>query len=37
MLGFVYDNNITNNGEVWETVTDIIVRTQQDANYRMTC
>jgi len=31
MLGFVDDNNITNNGEKWETVTDIIVRTQQDA------
>jgi hypothetical protein len=31
MLGFVDDNNITNNGEEWETVTDIIVRTQQDA------
>jgi hypothetical protein len=31
MLGFVDDNNITNNGEEWETVQDIIVRTQQDA------
>jgi hypothetical protein len=27
----VDDNNITNNGEKWETVNDIIVRTQQDA------
>jgi hypothetical protein len=31
MLGFVYDNNITNNGEEWEMVQDIIIRTQQDA------
>jgi hypothetical protein len=31
MLGFVDDNNITNNGEEWETVNDIIIRTQQDA------
>ena len=31
MLGFVDDNNITNNGEEWETVTDIIIRTQHDA------
>ncbi|OEU17034.1 hypothetical protein FRACYDRAFT_239635 [Fragilariopsis cylindrus CCMP1102] len=31
MLGFVDDNNITNNGEPWETVTDIIIRTQHDA------
>ena len=31
MLGFVDDNNITNNGEKWETVNDIIIRTQQDA------
>jgi hypothetical protein len=31
MLGFVDDNNITNNGEEWETIRDIIVRTQQDA------
>jgi hypothetical protein len=31
MLGFVDNNNITNNGEEWETVQDIIVRTQQDA------
>ena len=31
MLGFVDDNNITNNGEEWETVHDIIIRTQHDA------
>jgi hypothetical protein len=31
MLGFVDDNNITNNGEEWETVNDIIIRKQQDA------
>jgi hypothetical protein len=31
MLGFVDNNNITNNGEEWETVSDIIVRTQHDA------
>jgi hypothetical protein len=31
MLGFVDDNNITSNGEEWETVNDIIIRTQQDA------
>jgi hypothetical protein len=31
MLGFVDDNNITNNGEEWETVSDIIIRTQHDA------
>jgi hypothetical protein len=31
MLGFVDDNNITNNGEEWETVQDIIIRTQHDA------
>ena len=31
MLGFVDDNNITNNGEEWETVNDIILRTQHDA------
>jgi hypothetical protein len=31
MLGFVDDNNITNNGEEWETVQDIIKRTQHDA------
>ncbi|OEU13908.1 hypothetical protein FRACYDRAFT_242262 [Fragilariopsis cylindrus CCMP1102] len=31
MLGFVDDNNITNNGEDWETVNDIIIRTQHDA------
>jgi hypothetical protein len=30
MLGFVDDNNITNNGEEWETVNDIITRTQHD-------
>jgi hypothetical protein len=30
-LGFVDDNNITNNGEEWETVNDIIIRTQHDA------
>jgi hypothetical protein len=30
MLGFVDDNNITNNGEKWETVKDIITRTQHD-------
>jgi hypothetical protein len=27
----VDDNNITNNGEPWETVSDIIIRTQHDA------
>jgi hypothetical protein len=31
MLGFVDDNNITNNGDEWETVQDIIVQTQHDA------
>jgi hypothetical protein len=31
MLDFVDDNNITNNGEEWETVQDIITRTQHDA------
>jgi hypothetical protein len=31
MLGFVDNNNITNNGEEWETVKDIIVRTQHNA------
>jgi hypothetical protein len=31
MLGFVDDNNIINNGKEWETVNDIIVRTQHDA------
>jgi hypothetical protein len=31
MLGFVDDNNITNNGEEGETVSDIIIRTQHDA------
>jgi hypothetical protein len=31
MLGFVDDNNITNNGEEWETVNDIVTRTQHDA------
>jgi hypothetical protein len=31
MLGFVDDNSITNNGEEWETVNDIIIRTQHDA------
>jgi hypothetical protein len=31
MLGFVDDNNITNNGEEWETVNDIIMLTQHDA------
>jgi hypothetical protein len=31
MLGFVDDNNITNNGEGWETVSDIIIRTQHGA------
>jgi hypothetical protein len=31
MLGFVDDNNITNNGKEWEIVNDIIVRTQHDA------
>jgi hypothetical protein len=30
MLGFVDDNNITNNGEEWENVNDIIIRTQHD-------
>jgi hypothetical protein len=27
MLGFVDNNNITNNGEEWETIKDIIIRT----------
>jgi hypothetical protein len=31
MLGFVDDNNITNNGKEWETVSDIIIRTEHDA------
>jgi hypothetical protein len=31
MLGFVDDNNITNNGEEWETINDVITRTQHDA------
>jgi hypothetical protein len=31
MLGFVDGNNITNNGEEWETVKDIIIQTQHDA------
>jgi hypothetical protein len=31
MLGFVDDNNITNNGEEWETLNDIIIQTQHDA------
>jgi hypothetical protein len=31
MLGFVDDNNITNNGDEGETVQDIIIRTQHDA------
>jgi hypothetical protein len=31
MLGFVGDNNITNNGEEWETVIDIIIGRQHDA------
>jgi hypothetical protein len=31
MLGFVDDNNITNNGEEEETVSDIMIRTQHDA------
>jgi hypothetical protein len=31
MLEFVDNNNITNNGEEWETVNDIIIRTQHDA------
>jgi hypothetical protein len=31
MLGFVDDNNITNTGEEWETVNDIMIRTQHDA------
>jgi hypothetical protein len=31
MLGFVDDSNITNNGEEWETVKDIIIRTLHDA------
>jgi hypothetical protein len=31
MLGFVDDNNITNNGEPWETVDNIMIRTQRDA------
>jgi hypothetical protein len=30
MLGFLDDNNITNNGKEWETVNDTIIRTQQD-------
>jgi hypothetical protein len=31
MPGFVDDNKITNNGEGWETVNDIITRTQRGA------
>jgi hypothetical protein len=31
MLGFVDNNNITNNGEEWETINDIKIRTQYDA------
>jgi hypothetical protein len=31
MLGFVDDNNISNNGEEWETVNDNIIQTQHDA------
>jgi hypothetical protein len=31
MLGFVDNNNITSNGEEWETVNDIIIRPQHDA------
>ena len=31
MLGFVDDNNITNNGDNWEKVEDVIKRTQHDA------
>jgi hypothetical protein len=31
MLGFVDNNNIINNGKEWETVKDIIIRTQHDA------
>ena len=31
MLGSVDDNNITNNGDEWETVQDIMKRTQHDA------
>ncbi|OEU11118.1 hypothetical protein FRACYDRAFT_246229 [Fragilariopsis cylindrus CCMP1102] len=31
MLGFVDDNNITNTGDEWETVQDIMERTQHDA------
>ncbi|OEU18182.1 hypothetical protein FRACYDRAFT_236453 [Fragilariopsis cylindrus CCMP1102] len=31
ILGFVDDNNITNNGEDWETTKDIMKRTQHDA------
>jgi hypothetical protein len=31
MLGFADDNNITNNGKEWETVNDIIIQTQHDA------
>ena len=31
MLGFVDVNNITNTGEEWETVQDIMERTQHDA------
>jgi hypothetical protein len=31
MLGFVDDNNITNNGEPWERVNDIMIRSQHDA------
>jgi hypothetical protein len=33
-LGFVDDNNITNNGEEWETVNDIIIRTQHDTFHK---
>ena len=31
MLGFVDDNNISNNGEKYETLRDILNRTQNDA------
>jgi hypothetical protein len=31
MLGFVDNNNITNNGEEWETIHGIIMQTQHNA------
>jgi hypothetical protein len=34
MLGFVDDNNITNNGEEWETINDVITRTHSQHQLR---